>query len=414
MVIFKSEGPTPVTQETTLANARRWLNIVRFGESGTVIQLQDDCEYRVLEIINNPQTLKDILGIYHKKYILKYLPIDQKDLQQAIKDTLIGIAISLKIATKGILSEWQSGEILTEIAKKGYDVSLFISHVTLLLKNHYFQPFFDLELLIRTSKNLSVVIFSELDITHEKYSLLVDKASFLYDNVIKYPLYGSSDSKQFISHYNYHWKFSLPDRTINEIINACGGYLWLIHQVHRNLRDNTDMTVSETMKDEVLIRKLEVIWKKFTEEEQNIIRKIYNNSLQKTNILSHEYKYLKAIRVIKQSKGKTNLAIPLFSQILEKLNMFHVREDSILIGDKDITPALSKKERAFTLLLLSAKKQIVPRDEIAQSIWGASWEDKYSDWALDRLVYRLRIKLNSLGIDPKHLKTVKKKGFIWE
>ena len=55
MVRTKTEGPPPVTKETTLANAHRWLNIVRFGESGTVIQLQDDCEYSVLEIINNPE-----------------------------------------------------------------------------------------------------------------------------------------------------------------------------------------------------------------------------------------------------------------------------------------------------------------------------------------------------------------------
>lgn len=404
----------PVTLETTLTNARRWLNIIRFGESGTVIQLQDDCEYRVLEIINNQTILKNFLGLYYKKYILRYLPIDQKDIQKAIKDTLTEIATEIKIGTKGILSEWKSDEILNEIAKKGYEVGLFISHVSLLLKNHYFQPFFDLELLIRTSKNLSVVIFSEIDITHEKYSLLVDKASFLYDNITKYPLYGNSDSKQFISHYNYQWKFSLPDRTINEIIEACGGYLWLIHQVHRSLRDNTNMTVSEALKDEVLIRKLEVIWKKFTEEEQSIIQKTYNDRLQKTDILSHEYNYLKSIRVIKQIKGKSVLGIPLLSQVIEKLNQFHVREDSILIGEKDITLSLSNKERALMLLLLAAKKKIVSRDTVAQTIWGASWEEKYSDWALDRLVYRLRIKLNNLGIDPKRIKTLKKKGFIWE
>ncbi len=121
MVIIKSEGPTPVTQETTLANARRWLNIVRFGESGTVIQLQDDCEYRVLEIINNPQTLKDILGIYHKKYILKYLPIDQKDLHQAVKDTLIGIATELKIATIGTSYTHQQKFIGGDFFRVGYN-----------------------------------------------------------------------------------------------------------------------------------------------------------------------------------------------------------------------------------------------------------------------------------------------------
>src|SRR3972149_11989183 len=78
-----------ITPETTLENAHRWLNIIRFGESGTVIQPQDDCEYRVLEIINNRKLLKTMLGPYYKKYLLRYLPIDQKDLQKSIHEALV-------------------------------------------------------------------------------------------------------------------------------------------------------------------------------------------------------------------------------------------------------------------------------------------------------------------------------------
>ena len=35
------------------------------------------------------------------------------------------------------------------------------------------------------------------------------------------------------------------------------------------------------------------------------------------------------------------------------------------------------------------------RDEIAEIIWGKSWQSKYSDWALDKAISRLRRKINS-------------------
>ena len=406
----------PITPETTMRNARRWLNIIRYGESGTVIQPQDDCEYRTLEIVNNPKILKSVLGPYYKKYLLKYLPIDQKDLDKTIRDSLIEICTERKIATEGVLSELKNEEILNEIAKKGYDVGFFISHIKSLLTKNDIQPLIDLELLIRTSKNFSVVVFSELDITHDKYNFLADKCSFFYDHIIKYPLYDASDSKQFIAHYNHKWKFSLPEKIIQEIVDACGGYLWLIHQAQRNLRDNPEMTVTEAFNHELMQRKLDVIWNKFTKTEQNIIRKTVLGNLNGKDFVTHEYQYLKSIQIIEEDRNQIRLGIPLLSTVIEhenRLNNFKIRENNLFIGNIDITMKLSPKERAFMLLLLSFKKRVMSRDTVAKTIWGKDWEEKYSDWAIDRLAHRMRRKLKTLGIDEKLLKTVKKKGFIF-
>lgn len=48
------------------------------------------------------------------------------------------------------------------------------------------------------------------------------------------------------------------------------------------------------------------------------------------------------------------------------------------------------------------------RDEVAKAMWGGRWTDKYSDWAIDQIIYAMRSKLDSLksGWD---LKT--KRGF---
>jgi DNA-binding winged helix-turn-helix (wHTH) protein len=57
---------------------------------------------------------------------------------------------------------------------------------------------------------------------------------------------------------------------------------------------------------------------------------------------------------------------------------------------------------------------IVPRDTVAAAIWGADWEQKYSDWAIDRIAHRVRSKLKKFGPFDTMLKTIKRKGFLFE
>lgn len=410
------KGIIPITSETTLQNAKQWLNIIRFSESGTVIQLQDDCEYRILEIITNTKILKSILGPYYRKYLLKYIPIDQKDLHKSINVSLVDLCIERKIGSLIDLSKLTNQELLSLIAEKGYEIGLFISHIKPILAKSDFQALINLELLIRTNKKFSVIVFSEVDITHTNYDLLVDKASFLFDHIIKYPLYDEKDSIQFANYYCSQWDLTLPINIISEIYQYCNGYLWLIHHAVRNLRDNPDMSVEEAVNDELMMRKLEVIWSKFTQDEKEILRKVSFGSLLESETLSHEYEYLEKIRIIKRCDGRTILNIPLLSKVVEKenrLNKLRIIHRKIFIGKNEITSRLTVKEKAFLLLLLSSKKKIISRDVIALNIWGKDWEEKYSDWAIDRLAHRIRKKMRSLGIDDKFLRTVKKKGFIF-
>jgi len=87
---YRQTKQPPITPETTLENARKWLNIVRYGESGSVIQLQDDCEYRLSEILENPKILKKYLGPYYRKYLLIHLPYNQS-FDHTIRESLDGL-----------------------------------------------------------------------------------------------------------------------------------------------------------------------------------------------------------------------------------------------------------------------------------------------------------------------------------
>ena len=152
---------------------------------------------------------------------------------------LLSISVSnKKLGTRGILSGLSNAELLNEIGQKGYDVGLFISHVATLLTPATMQPLIELESLIRRAKNFSVIVFSEIDITHPSFSSLADKCSFLFDHIIKYSLYERDDCRQFLFHYGTQWNFSIPEKITQDIIRLSGGYLWITHQIFRYLRDN--------------------------------------------------------------------------------------------------------------------------------------------------------------------------------
>lgn len=407
---------SPISQATTMENARKWLNIIRYGESGTVVQLQDDCEYRVLEITENPKILKEVLGPYYRRFLFDYLPLDEKDLHETIKLSLIGMCIERKIAGFKALQTKTNDEIIKIIAKKGYEIGLFISHIIYFLKRGNLQPLIDLELLIRSNRNLSVIFFSEQDLFHQKYRQLTDKCSFLFDNYLLYPLYGEKDSRQFIHYYLKQWQFTLSEEKINQLVQACGGYLWLLHQAIRNLRNNPDISLDQALTDKLMLIKLETIWGKLTDSEKEIIRKVFFGSLSSSDTISRDYEYLCHIRLIRENNKHPSLGIPLFASIIEKenkINRLSVKSGNINLGGRDVSSFFSKKERNLLLLLLSSRKKINSRDTVAQSIWGGDWQGKYSDWAIDRLAYRIRNKLKALGIDESLFKTVKKKGFIF-
>ena len=54
----------------------------------------------------------------------------------------------------------------------------------------------------------------------------------------------------------------------------------------------------------------------------------------------------------------------------------------------------ASESRVFTYLQANLGR-VCSRDDIAQALWGQQWTQKYSDWMIDTLVYRLRHKISA-------------------
>lgn len=406
----------PITNNTTERNASSWLRIIRYRESGIVIQLQDDCEYRVPQVIENAYFLRKYLGLYYRKYLLAYVPVDNLSWEKAVKNALIDLTRKRKIREDQKLNKMGIEEILTFIGDRGFEVGLFLTRLTRFLDRKHIRSFLELEYLLEQCKNFSVILFLEKDVVRPEYRLIVDKCSLLFDHLLYYPLYEDYDVHHFIRYYDKLWAHKLSKEKEDAIVKACGGYLWLVSQAHKHLRDNQNDTVDDALGNGLMLQKLSIVWEKFTPKEKRILQNIAKGIISLQDKETAEYLYLQKIHIIRQQGPTDVLGVPLLKKVIdyeEALQDLHADKGQIIRGDENITPQFAHKERKLMSLLLIRKKKLVKRADVAHALWGKNWEECYSDWAIDKLVSRLRKKLISFGIDKKLLRTIKKKGFIY-
>ena len=62
------------------------------------------------------------------------------------------------------------------------------------------------------------------------------------------------------------------------------------------------------------------------------------------------------------------------------------------------------------LHLYNRKGSIVNKDEIANILWKSEAIKKYSDWAIDKTISRLRKKIGDSAHNPKFIETIKGRG----
>lgn len=413
-MVYKHTEILPITERTTRSNAERWLNIVKYSESGVVVQVQDDCEYRVGEILENKSLLKEMLGPYYRKYLLVYVAVDKTGVASAMFDELLRLARKRAIAVpKHILD---LSNLVDYLVSLGYNLGFFVTGVGELAYEVQYDELRVVEKILQTAHNVSVILFSDMDITSEKYSSLVGKCSLLFDHVEIYPLYSDDDALQFIKYNESMWNMSLSSKVNSEIVYKCGGYLWLISHVQRQLRDDFEMNWSDLVDDSGLLIKLESIMNKLDSESHDILRAVESDSLSKNEKNTQAFSFLVKTGLVKENEGIIQLGIPLLSLGFKRIvDLAEIRlvEGSLYVGTKNVMNEMSESECKILVYLVKNTQTVVNREKIGQILWGEKPVKKYSDWAIDRVMSRLRHKMKQIGISPNLLRTVKRRGYIF-
>jgi len=74
-------------------------------------------------------------------------------------------------------------------------------------------------------------------------------------------------------------------------------------------------------------------------------------------------------------------------------------------------PILTDHEYRLLLLLYGRINKIVTRDDVAEAVWGADYMEDIDDARCDKLLSRLRSKIEPDPANPKYLQTVRGRGY---
>ena len=95
-----------------------------------------------------------------------------------------------------------------------------------------------------------------------------------------------------------------------------------------------------------------------------------------------------------------------FSKLFENF----VKQKETNINSKDVNNEFSKKENILFNFLLDNKDNICEREQIIEVIWPEEEELGVSDWAIDKLVARVRNKLKEQD-NSYEIQTIKTRGY---
>lgn len=215
-----------------------------------------------------------------------------------------------------------------------------------------------------------------------------------------------SDIKIIFDTYHTKHRLFLPSSLENSFFEVVDGYvqylqLALISLAEAGIKLKTKEEIFNFLSgDERITLQSEELWESLSNLEQDVLLKI-----EKDNKITPEEKksasYLWDSGFVAEDRAKAVIFSSLFSHYLAQRQM---------IKGNNLNVELSKKENLLFIFLKSKIGAICEREEIIQAVWPKEEEFGISDWAIDRLVARLRVKLKSQNAKFE-IQTVKTRGY---
>lgn len=213
------------------------------------------------------------------------------------------------------------------------------------------------------------------------------------------------DTKIILAMYIKHSGINLPAETEKELFSAVDGYVQHLQLALVSLAENNSLLAKEEnvfghlAKDEQIALASEELWESLNAEEKSLLIKIADKeSIALNDIEKNKYLWDTGLVI---GEGKD---IKIFSSIFE----YYVRRLEKKAPNSAVE--FTKKENLLFNFLKENNSGVCERDQIIKAVWPEVEELGVSDWAIDRLIARVRHKLK-LQKTNFEIKTIKTRGY---
>jgi len=255
-------------------------------------------------------------------------------------------------------------------------------------------------------------------------NLLGDLYSLIQNKNIWLELPNKNDSILIMEEWERANNYKIPIKVKNkfyEIANVLQGNMKYLNNIYKYKKNTLLLkNIKKISNNPSIIARGDKFWIKLNKEYRKILIELRRNHRSKIKPI-----YLYKTGIINKNKK-------LFSELLgEYIDQKKVTEDTTrkksvnsknhgiyidiknnttYINNEKIKHELTENEFKILLYLYKTKGNIVSKDEIAKILWKNEALEKYSDWAIDKTVSRLRKKIGDSARNPKFIETVKGRG----
>jgi DNA-binding response OmpR family regulator len=236
------------------------------------------------------------------------------------------------------------------------------------------------------------------------------------------------DDDYIISRLKNQYSLTLSPHQLKTIKEIGGGHPYLLKEACQILADRFSKKLATDQIRDIFYDNYELRWvigKVFeirSSEEKNILSKIALRQDFSKDKNKEAFDFLLKMGLVKKIGGELRPFNKLFSRTIQgfeknEIASVNARQEDLNL-DKETSAiiykgrTIGKISREYSVLteLLRTPDSLITRDDIGKILWGKEMYEKYSDWALDQLISKLRKKLSGLDIRGR-LITIRGKGY---
>src|SRR5258706_3354464 len=392
-------------------HAGKIFTLVKNGENGIGVCFPT-CKigYNLTRYLSNKSILKKHLGLLYRKLAFIQIQLDPSDTLDSFLAKVKSRFKTLGIpATSSSLS--QLCEASLRAGKEPFFFILDAQSIGVKVLEDILQALHQQSVV---SSRVNSLLFFEKNIYSKDIFDIISRYSTFLQNILTFPLLSSEEAIAFVRTVAKEYKIDIPEDLVKNLVLSSGGNLWILKAAVRHIRDTKEFDLNKIIDSPAVKVKINIFYNMFTDSEKRDLASLCFGDSQKASKLTIDY-FLQIGLVSKIDKAYI-LSVNFFENSLHDLltyNYFSMADDKkITFEGKDVSSFLTTFEMKTLTALMKKRGQVISREDLAQDIWGQNWMDSYSDWAIDKLISRLRKNLQQVGLPRTIITTRKKQGFI--
>lgn len=218
---------------------------------------------------------------------------------------------------------------------------------------------------------------------------------------------GHKDMEIILDTFKKRYGLEEDGEIFSEIIKLAGGHvqylqlaLILFKEGGVTGKEKIDALKEKILKDERISLQSEELWESLSETEKEVLLKVFDKKIL-TDSDKQNAKYLWDTGFILEKDKKDKIFSPIFENYL-------TGKSNSLKSNSDID--FSKKESVLFNFLKNKIGVVCEREEIIETVWPEYEDLGVSDWAIDKLVARVRAKLHLAKMNFR-IVTVRTRGY---